>query len=65
VCGPDRCTLLTRFKRDRHSGNEAFSTARRGDVLWLSSAPAPLADGLRLLPHIHVERQTVASSTTE
>ncbi len=65
VCGPDRCTLLTRFKRDRHSGNEAFSTARRGDVLWLSSAPAPLADGLRLLPHIQVERQTVASPTTE
>ncbi len=65
VCGPDRCTLLTRFKRDRHSGNEAFSAAKRGDVLWLSSPPAPLADGLRLLPHIHVERQTVASPTTE
>jgi SAM-dependent methyltransferase len=65
VCGPDRCTLLMRFKRDRHAGNEAFSAARRGDVLWLSSAPVPLADGLRLLPHTQVERQTVASPTTE
>jgi hypothetical protein len=54
-----------RFKRDRHAGNEAFSAARRGDVLWLSSAPVLLADGLRLLPHTQVERQTVASPTTE
>ncbi|MGQ9896759.1 MAG: small ribosomal subunit Rsm22 family protein [Acidobacteriota bacterium] len=65
VCGPDRCTLLTRFKRDRHSGNEAFSSAKRGDVLWLSSSPVPLADGLRLLPHIQVERRTVTSPATE
>nr|ABV27319.1 methyltransferase type 12 [Chloracidobacterium thermophilum] len=65
VCGPDRCTLLTRFRRDRHAGNEAFSMAKRGDILWLSSAPALLADGLRLLPHIQVECQPVTLPTVE
>ncbi|MFQ3580324.1 MAG: small ribosomal subunit Rsm22 family protein [Chloracidobacterium sp.] len=60
VCGPDRCALLTRFKRDRQSENAAFGAALRGDILWLSASPAPLAEGLRLLPGARVERQSPA-----
>ncbi len=58
VCGDDRCTLLTRFKRDRRPENAAFGDALRGDILWLSELPVPLADGLRLPPGAHVERQS-------
>ncbi|OYT70833.1 MAG: hypothetical protein CFK52_09835 [Chloracidobacterium sp. CP2_5A] len=58
ACGPDRCALLTRFKRDRRPENAPFSKAERGDILWLSESPAPLADELRLSPGARVERQS-------
>ncbi len=59
VCGVDRCALLTRFKRDRRPENAPFGDAERGDILWLSESPAPLADGLRLAPGARVERQSL------
>lgn len=61
VCGDDRCALLTRFKRDRRTENAAFGDALRGDILWLSEPPAPLADDLRLPPGARVERQSPTS----